>query len=137
MARIDDSKVEEIVARVVEKLAPALERASRDGGGRVLPTPAKGEVCAPNPPHVAWQARNASGGGGGGGHAVHRGGRRGIYDDGDSAVKAARAAHEHLVHKMSLTDRDRIIASFRAAMHEITPEISQMAVDETGLGRVD
>lgn len=132
MARIDDNKVEEIVARVVEKLAPALERASRDGGGRVQPTPAKGEVCAPNPPHVAWRA-----GATGGSAAVHRGGRRGIYDDVDSAVKAARAAHEHLVHKMSLTDRDRVIASFRAAMHEITPEISQMAVDETGLGRVD
>src|SRR5687768_13594089 len=119
MARIDDSKVEEIVARVVEKLAPAIERASRDGGGRVLPTPAKGEVCAPNPPHVAWRAGSS-----GGSAAIHRGGRRGIYDDVDSAVKAARAAHEHLVHKMSLTDRDRVIASFRAAMHEITPEIS-------------
>lgn len=135
MARIDDSKVEEIVARVVERLAPALERA---GSKRpVTPTPAKGEVCAPNPPHVAWQARNASSGSSGGGPAVHRGGRRGIYDDVDSAVKAARAAHETLVHKLSMSDRDRIIASFRSAMHEIIPEISQMAVDETGLGRYD
>lgn len=128
MARIDDSKIEEIVARVVEKLAPALER----GQGRTLPTPAKGEVCAPNPPHVAWQAK------GGSGHAVHRGGsHRGVYGDVDSAVKGARAAHEILVHKMSLKDRDRVIASIRQCAHDVLDQISQMAVDETGLGRFE
>jgi aldehyde dehydrogenase len=126
---MDDRKIEEIVARVVEKLAPALERSA----GRPRATPAKGEVCAPNPPHVAWEARQASGGSA----AVHRGGRRGIYDDVDSAVKASRQAHELLVHKHSMKDRNRFIAAMRLCVHEVVNEISQMAVDETGLGRFD
>lgn len=126
MARIDDMKVEEIVAKVVERLAPALERRAP-----VRATPAKGEVCGPTPPQPAWLA------GAGGSAAVHRGGRRGVYDDVDSAVKAARAAHEQLVHKMSLKDRDRVIAALRRCAHDVVEQISQMAVDETGLGRVD
>ena len=122
MAGLDDKKVEEIVAKVVAKLAPALEK--------TRPTPARAEGCAPNPPHVAWQAGQSSA-------AVHRGGRRGIYDDVDSAVKAARAGHDELVDKVTLRQRDTIIAAMRACAHEQVREISQMAVDETGLGRFD
>ncbi len=119
---LDASRVEEIVSRVVAKLAPALERTRA--------TPAKGEVCAPNPPQAAWLAQQ--------GPAVHRGSaHRGVYGDVDSAVKAARAAHETLVHKLSLKDRDRIIASIRQCAHDVLDQISQMAVDETGLGRFE
>ncbi|MCC7070347.1 MAG: aldehyde dehydrogenase EutE [Deltaproteobacteria bacterium] len=122
MASLDDKKVEEIVAKVVAKLAPALEKPR--------PTPARVEGCAPSPPHVAWQAAQ-------GAPAVHRGGRRGIYDDVDSAVKAARAAHDQLVDKLSLKARDAIVAAMRRCAHEVVNEIAHMAVDETGLGRVD
>jgi acyl-CoA reductase-like NAD-dependent aldehyde dehydrogenase len=130
MARIDDSKVEEIVARVVEKLAPALLQAQGAGRTNIIPTPARGEVCAPNPSEPAWRAQQASG------VAIGRG-RRGVYDDVDSAVKAARAAHETLVHKLTMRDRDRIIAAVRACVHEYLKDISRMAVEETGLGRYD
>src|SRR4051812_12894294 len=106
MATFDDRKVEEIVARVVERLAPGLERR-----GPVIPTPARGEVCAPTPAEPAWRAAQA---GGARPNVARASGRRGVYDDVDSAVKAARGAHETLVHKMSLADRDRCIAAIRA-----------------------
>lgn len=122
MASLDDKKVEEIVAKVVAKLAPALEKPRA--------TPARAEGCAPNPPHVAWQAGQSA-------PALHRGGRRGIYDDVDSAVKAARAAHDQLVDKLTLKARDAIIAAMRQCAHELATELAHLAVDETGLGRVD
>ncbi len=131
MASFDDRKVEEIVARVVERLAPALERRAPP-----VPTPARGEVCAPTPPEPAWRA-SIGGGGGRRSFAVHGSARRGVFDDIDSAVKAARGAHEILVHEMHLADRDRVIAAIRARCHQIVQQISQMAVDETGLGRFD
>src|SRR4051794_4545941 len=103
MATMDDKKVEEIVARVVDKLAPLLDRSGGSAGARSsshrpIPTPARGEVCAPTPPEPAWRAANAARAVDGGA-ALHRGGKRGVYDDVDGAVKAARAAHETLVHK--------------------------------------
>jgi aldehyde dehydrogenase len=107
MARLDDANVDDIVAQVVKRLAPALGIAQA----------AASAVRA----HVP---------------AVSRG-RRGIYDDVDSAVKAARTAHETLVHKHTMRERDRFIAALRACALDVTPHISQMAVDETGLGRVD
>src|SRR5687768_3919560 len=115
MATFDDRKVEEIVARVVERLAPALER-----GARTLPTPAKAEGCAPNPPSVSWRAQQGQGGGS---PAIHRGGRRGVYDDVDSAVKAARVAHETLVDKLSMAQRDQIIAAIRKCSHDVVNDI--------------
>src|SRR4051812_9919373 len=118
---MDDRKVEEIVARVVERLAPALERQA--ARGPIVPTPPKGGgVCAPNPTEPAWRASIARGddgtpsktraadarydargdgtpraafgtagaSSGGSSSAIHRG-RRGVFDDIDTAVKAARA----------------------------------------------
>ncbi|OGQ16042.1 MAG: aldehyde dehydrogenase EutE [Deltaproteobacteria bacterium RBG_16_71_12] len=86
---------------------------------------------------MAWQASVSGTGTGTGSAAIHRGGRRGSYDDVDSAVRAARAAHDQLVDKMTLKQRDVIIAALRQCTQDHVNEISQMAVDETGLGRLD
>jgi aldehyde dehydrogenase len=137
--RIDPDKVEEIVNRVVERLLPALSGSTLVPATNPRARPAPSEVCGPSPalvtreggrPSYAQEPR------GGDGPSYVRG-RRGIYDDVDSAVKGARAAHDVLVDKLRLADRDRIIASMRAEMHRRFEELSRMAVDETGLGRFD
>ena len=89
-------------------------------------TPAPSEGCAPSPALVTRA-----------GGRVASSGRRGIYDDVDSAVKAARAAHEHLIHKMTLKGRDRCIAALRQRVHDVVQQLATMAVEETRLGRVD
>lgn len=125
MSRMDDAKVEEIVQKVVAKLGPLLGA----GVGPVTnprATPAPSEGCAPSPALVTRA-----------GGRVASSGRRGIYDDVDSAVKAARAAHEHLIHKMTLKGRDRCIAALRQRVHDVVQQLATMAVEETRLGRVD
>jgi acyl-CoA reductase-like NAD-dependent aldehyde dehydrogenase len=120
---LSKNQVEEIVAKVVDRLAPALA----GGVGPVTnpnATPSKGGDCAPAPPNI----RRAP--------AFHSG-RKGIFDDVDSAVAAARAAHETIVHSLTLEDRGRIIAAMRKSMHDHVHELSQWAVEETGLGRYE
>lgn len=123
---LDDRKVEEIVNRVVERLAPKLAR-SGDFGPATRPeaTPSPGSACGPTPPLV----RRTS--------AAGTAGRLGIYDDIDSAVAAARAAHDQLTDSMSMAERDRIIEAMRQRARELATEAAHRAVDETGLGRVD
>ncbi|MDY7232532.1 aldehyde dehydrogenase family protein [Hyalangium rubrum] len=65
----------------------------------------------------------------------HRG-RKGIFDDLDSATEAARAAHEEW-SEMSLEVRDRAIEAMREVTRRSARELSEMAVKETGLGRVE
>ncbi len=60
----------------------------------------------------------------------------GIFADIDSAVKAARLAHERLV-SMTLEQRKKIISNVRKRMLEATEELSRMALEETGLGRFE
>ncbi len=125
MSRIDDAHLDEIVQKVVAKLAPALGI----GMGPVTnprATPAPGEVCGPSPALI--QRASMSGRGSG---------RRGIYDDVDSAVKAARAAHDALVDTMTMKTRDAMIAAMRRTVHEYAQQLAVMAVEETGLGRVE
>jgi acyl-CoA reductase-like NAD-dependent aldehyde dehydrogenase len=61
---------------------------------------------------------------------------RGILEDIDSAVRAARRA---LVEsrEMSVATREAVIASMRAAVLSNLDLLSQMSVDETGLGRFE
>ncbi len=148
---LDERKLNELVERVVERLAPAV-------GARVVPatnpnaTPARpGGACAPTPPTLVVPASGggyqggsfkAGGGGSSGGKAVAsapllgRGGRAGVFDDVDTAVASARQAHETLVHKHSVEDRIRFIAAVRDRAERLIPQMSEMAVKETGLGRV-
>lgn len=123
---IDERKIDDIVAKVVAKLAPALAGAGGMGpvtNPRATPSPA--EVCGPSPALISRGSMTGRGSG-----------RRGIYDDVDSAVKAARAAHDALVDTMTMATRNRIIAAMRATVHEHVQTLSTMAVEETGLGRV-
>ena len=60
----------------------------------------------------------------------------GIFPDVESAVKAALEAHQKL-DADTLERRNAIIAAMRKAAEDVTPEISRMAVEESGLGRVE
>ncbi|OGQ35569.1 MAG: aldehyde dehydrogenase EutE [Deltaproteobacteria bacterium RIFCSPHIGHO2_12_FULL_43_9] len=60
----------------------------------------------------------------------------GIFDDLDQAVGAASVAFEHW-QNVPLENRRKIIAAIRKACHAIVDEISSLAVEETGLGRVE
>jgi acyl-CoA reductase-like NAD-dependent aldehyde dehydrogenase len=64
-------------------------------------------------------------------------GRRGVFDDLDTAVSAARSAFEALNWSVDLAVRDRMIEAMRAAHVRLAPELSRRAVEETGLGRVE
>lgn len=59
-----------------------------------------------------------------------------IFRDLDVAVHTARAAHRAL-HALPLAIRKRAIEAIREATREAAPQLAEMAVAETGLGRVD
>jgi acyl-CoA reductase-like NAD-dependent aldehyde dehydrogenase len=124
MSRIEDQKIDEIVQKVVAKLAPALAGMGPVTKPQANPSP--GDVCGPSPALIARAAMTGRGSG-----------SRGIYPDVDSAVKAARAAHDILVDTLSMKVRDQIIAAIRATVHEHVKTLASMAVEETGLGRYD
>lgn len=63
-------------------------------------------------------------------------GRSGIFPDVDSAVAAARTAHERLV-ALPLEVRDRAIEAMRKLTRDKAADLSKMAVQETKLGRVE
>lgn len=67
--------------------------------------------------------------------AFHRG-RRGIFDDLDSATDAARAAFEEW-HETPVETRDRVIEAMREITRRHAEELSRLAVEETKLGRVE
>jgi len=146
---LDEKKLNEIVERVVEKLAPAM-------GARVVPatnlnaTPARpGSACAPEPPTIvvrddgkyaggSWKAGGSSSSAPAPQRAPSVGRSRvGVYDNMDSAVSAARQAHELLVHKYRLEDRQHFVDAVRARGRTLIERLSRMAVDETGLGRYE
>lgn len=85
-------------------------------------------------------ARLQTGGAGPGAPAVvtglHDVGRRGVFADVDTAVAAAQEAHEQLM-SLPLEVRDRAVAAMRKISIDRTRELAQMAVSETGLGRVE
>lgn len=129
MVQLDEAKIAEIVARVVARVLP--EGGSVGPGG---PTPAataskppKEPWCAPAPPKYEPSVSPA----------IRTGARgRGVFDDMDRAVEAAYHAHKKL-ESASLELRAKVIAAMRVAAEAETPRISEMAVQETGLGRVD
>lgn len=61
--------------------------------------------------------------------------RKGIFDDLDSATGAARAAFEQW-ENTSLERRNLVIEAMREVTRRLAPELSEMAVQETGLGNV-
>lgn len=67
--------------------------------------------------------------------AVHRR-RRGVFDDVDAAVAAARKAFEQY-EEMPLETRRAVVRAMREAAVGLIEEMSQRAVKETNLGRVE
>ncbi|MEW5850375.1 MAG: aldehyde dehydrogenase family protein [Myxococcota bacterium] len=174
---LDERKLNEIVERVVEKLAPAV-------GAKVVPatspsaTPARpGSACAPTPPTIVVPADGGGGGYQGGSYKAPKKGERGdylahdtvhrtplppvqtysrsdeaeihrrapavghsrpgVFGDMDQAVAAAREAHVQIVHNYRVEDRVRFINAIRARARGLIPQMSKMAVEETGLGRYE
>jgi acyl-CoA reductase-like NAD-dependent aldehyde dehydrogenase len=131
MVDLDEAKIAEIVGRVVSRLAPEIV-------GAQAPK-AKEPFCAPAPPRYEPRAEAPTGSGGaarGGAPAVHTSKRAGVFDDLDRAVDAATRAFRTL-EASPLELRARVLDAVREAARAEIPRISEMAVDETGLGRVE
>lgn len=109
-SRLDEQKIDEIVARVLERLG---------AGGAPPPPP----VAPPEPP-----AAKA-------GPDIPRG-TLGVYADPDEAVKAARRGFE-ANERTQLATRAAMIAAMRAVTLANNERLSRYAVEETGLGRYD
>jgi propionaldehyde dehydrogenase len=60
----------------------------------------------------------------------------GVFKDMDSAVWAAHRAHEHLMD-LTLETRRKMIEALRRQALSAVEELSRMAVEETGFGRVE
>ncbi|MCC7382646.1 MAG: aldehyde dehydrogenase EutE [Deltaproteobacteria bacterium] len=134
MVQIDEAKIAEIVSRVVDRLLTG-DAAPASGGRRDAPgatgRPTKEPFCAPSPP--AWtppgEIRS-------GPSLSTGGGRKGVFDDMDRAVEAAHRAYRQ-IEAAPLELREKVIDAMRVCARQETPRISEMAVQETGLGRVD
>ncbi len=59
---------------------------------------------------------------------------KGLFNDIDSAVKAASVAHKELM-SLTLEKRDGIIANIRKVMFQNARDMAERAFEETGLGR--
>ncbi len=113
----DERRIQEIVEKVLERVSgdPAVQAVLNQQGG-----------AAPS---------------GGAGPTIHVprasvDGRHGIFGDVDSAMAAARVAHEKLVQETSIDVRKKAIEAIRDVTVERSEELSRMVVEETGLGRV-
>jgi propionaldehyde dehydrogenase len=104
---IDERKIEEIVARVLERL------------GGVAPAPARAPVGGPAPTKAN----------------VPRG-TNGVYQDADQAAKAARVAFE-LNERCPVNTRIKMVEAMRKCALANNDALSRYAVEESGLGRYE
>jgi acyl-CoA reductase-like NAD-dependent aldehyde dehydrogenase len=114
---VDEARIQEIVDRVLARV------------GGVPETPLEAAQKPPpgfTPPPAPPRRRDAD---------VPRG-RRGVFPDVESAVRAARAAHASN-EAAPLEARKRWVAAMRAAALAHVAELARYAVLETGYGRVD
>jgi acyl-CoA reductase-like NAD-dependent aldehyde dehydrogenase len=122
VAELDEAKIAEIVGRVVDRLVGGASSSS-------APVPKASEpYCAPAPPR--YEPKSPA-------PAVHTRARgRGVFDDMDRAVDAATHAYR-AIESSTLELRGKVIAAMRECGRRETRAISEMAVAETKLGRVD
>ncbi len=112
---LDEKKIEEIVARVLDRLgggpsrAPAPRSAAASG---IEPAPAA--AGKPNLPR----------------------GTNGVYADADQAAQAARRAFEHN-ERTPVAVRVKMVEAMRRAVLANNEALSRYAVEETGLGRYE
>ncbi len=104
---IDEKKIEEIVAKVLERL-----------GGSPTAAPSRGGSVEP--------AKKAN---------VPRG-TNGVYADADQAAVAARKAFEQN-ERLSVNTRIKMVAAMRAVTLANNDALARYAVEETGLGRYE
>jgi acyl-CoA reductase-like NAD-dependent aldehyde dehydrogenase len=109
---LDERKIEEIVAKVLERLGGAIPKA---------------------PPHGSQPA--AAGGPGPKATSIPRG-RNGVYEDAEHAVKAARRAFEEN-EKTSVSTKVKMVEAMKRAVLANNEHLSRYAVEETGLGRYE
>ncbi|HEY6038651.1 MAG TPA: aldehyde dehydrogenase family protein [Kofleriaceae bacterium] len=108
---IDEKKIEEIIARVVERLG---------GSPTAAPKPTQ------SAPNEIGQPRRSN---------IPRG-TNGVYADADQAAKAARKAFEQN-ERTPVQTRVKMVENMRKAVLSNNDALSRYAVDETGLGRFE
>jgi len=111
VATLDDKKIEEIVARVLERL----------GGGPPAP------AASLSTSHITQPAPRKT--------DIPRG-TNGVYADFEQAAKAARRAFE-ANEKTAVATRAKMVEGMRRAVLANNEALSRYAVDETGLGRYE
>src|SRR5258706_4546235 len=106
---LDERKIEEIVAKFLERL----------GAGGVTAAPVRGGA-----PETAKVKPN-----------IPRG-TNGVYQDADQAAKAARRAFEQN-ERTPIATRTKMVENMRKAVLANNDALSRYAVEETGLGRYE
>jgi acyl-CoA reductase-like NAD-dependent aldehyde dehydrogenase len=117
--QLDEQRIAEIVERVMARLGGA---GGSSGHG------------AANPPAGVSAGAHLTGAGPGASRIPR--GTNGVYQDADSAVKAARRGFEEN-ERAPIATRAKMIAAMRAVTEKHLRELSQYAVEETGLGRYE
>ncbi len=120
--QLDEQRIQEIVDKVMARLGPE---------GRRTPTEAvfaaaSASNAAPKPAPPRSRGKDAR---------IPRA-QLGLFSDIDSAAAAARKAFEQFA-AVPVTTRERIIAAMRRVTLDNLRPLSEYAVAETGLGRVD
>src|SRR6185312_14792256 len=115
---MDEARIQEIVDRVLARVGELPETPAE-----AIKSPPAGYVAPPAPP---VRRREVD---------VPRG-RRGVFPDVESAVKAARRGHEQN-EAAPLEARRRWIEAMRATARAHVDELAKLAVAETGYGRVE
>lgn len=127
MANLDEHRIQEIVEKVMARLGganlpstplEAIERAVVEAAPRA---PAYGQPRPDEMPRRDVRVPAA---------------RRGVFSDVDSAVQAARKAFEQY-DRTTIEVRNEMIAAMRKTTLDHVRELSEYAVAETGLGRVE
>jgi aldehyde dehydrogenase len=106
---IDERKIEEIVARVLDRLGGSVTQAPSRGGPAAEPAKPKANIPR---------------------------GTNGVYQDADQAAKAARKAFEQN-ERTSIATRIKMVENMRRAVLSNNDGLSRYAVEETGLGRYE
>src|SRR5882672_4260242 len=110
---LDERKIEEIVARVLDRLGggPTRAPAPRTAAAGIEPPAAAGKPSVPR-------------------------GTNGVYADADQAAQAARRAFEHN-ERTPVAVRIKMVEAMRKTVLANNEALSRYAVDETGLGRYE
>jgi len=114
-AGLDERRIDEIVARVLERLG---------GGPTGAPAPRSAAAAGPDPARAGAGKPN-----------LPRG-TNGVYADAEQAVQAARRAFEHN-ERTPVAVRVKMVEAMRRAVLANNEALSRHAVEETGLGRYE